>query len=548
LPTNLRFAKWTSAPSHGGASLPGAGQRGSPGLRRIVIAQALLLSAACAGASTKAHGGEAAPLLVRPAPSSAEAPLNIIQIENREAGDGDWLITRVEGVVSDARDGRYQRQKAIEGYVSHTSIRAGEALTAFVSTQPPAPYRVDVYRMGYYAGRGGRRLAQLGPLQGVTQPEPAEGEQQLIEARWQPSFQIPIEPSWRSGVYLATLTTLDSGLQSYLVWVVRDDRKADLMLQVSDLTWQAYNRWPGWRSLYDWKGEIWHDAPGAKVSFDRPYGFYYNKLPANLVPKTNGSGEFLLWEFPLAYWLEQHGYDVTYVSGLDTDRDGQGLLRARAFISVGHDEYWSRRMVDNVARARDAGVNLAFLSGNAVDGEISIQPSTDGRQARVFERSRARGPSNEFADEQQLMGSTSYGVGLGDWVVQRPEHWLFEGTGMALGDRLPGLVGWEYHGPPLRDDPTLVVLASGKVHNRRGEEQSPDFAATIYDGPRGNIIFNAATCWWSMLLSAPPGFVNPPEEDFARSDPRVDRITRNLVDFMIREPRSQVAPVPSAPQ
>jgi hypothetical protein len=105
---------------------------------------------------------------------------------------------------------------------------------------------------------------------------------------------------------------------------------------------------------------------------------------------------------------------------------------------------------------------------------------------------------------------------------------------MKEGDRVPGLVGWEYHGPPLRNDPSLVVLASGKVTNRRGEEQSPDYAATVYHGPRGNVVFNAATCWWSMLLAAPPGFVNPPEEDFARSDPRVQRMTQNLLARMIQ--------------
>jgi len=26
---------------------------------------------------------------------------------------------------------------------------------------------------------------------------------------------------------------------------------------------------------------------------------------------TNGSGEFLLWEHPLCFWLEREGYDVT---------------------------------------------------------------------------------------------------------------------------------------------------------------------------------------------------------------------------------------------
>ncbi|HTV19081.1 MAG TPA: N,N-dimethylformamidase beta subunit family domain-containing protein [Polyangiaceae bacterium] len=464
--------------------------------------------------------------------ASSDGP---IARENRAAGSSDWLITRIEGDTSQTRDGRYRRQRAIEGYVSHTSVRAGEVLTAFVSTEPPARYDVEVYRMGYYGGAGARSMLKLGPFEGTAQGDPVEGERQLVEARWPASFEIAIPSEWQSGVYLAKLTTRGSGYQSYLVWVVRDERKADLMFQVSDLTWQAYNRWPGWRSLYDWKGDPWHTkAVGAKVSFDRPYGFYYNKLPANFVPKTNGSGEFLLWEFPLAFWLESRGYDVTYVSGLDTHRDGEGITRVKGFLSVGHDEYWSRRMFDNVTRARDAGVSLAFLSGNAVDGEITFSPSSAGRPERVFERATGQRESNEFDDEHQLMGATSYGVGLGDWIVRRPEHWLFAGTSMKEGDRVPGLVGWEYQGPPLKDDPSLVVLASGAVTSRRGEPQSPDYAATLYDGPRGNIVFNAATCWWSMLLAAPPGFVNPPEEDFARSDPRVQRMTQNLVERMIQ--------------
>ena len=32
---------------------------------------------------------------------------------------------------------------------------------------------------------------------------------------------------------------------------------------------------------------------------------------------TVGSGEFLPLEFPLAYWLEQHGYDVAYCTNSD---------------------------------------------------------------------------------------------------------------------------------------------------------------------------------------------------------------------------------------
>ena len=77
--------------------------------------------------------------------------------------------------------------------------------------------------------------------------------------------------------------------------------------------------------------------------------------------KSGGSGEYLPWEFPLAFWMEKEGYDVSYISNVDTHADPQGLLRTKGFISVGHDEYWTLGMYDNVRKARDEGVNLAFF-------------------------------------------------------------------------------------------------------------------------------------------------------------------------------------------
>ena len=68
-----------------------------------------------------------------------------------------------------------------------------------------------------------------------------------------------------------------------------------------------------------------------------------------------GSGEFLLWEHPMCFWLEQQGYDVTYCSNLDLHLDPGILQMSKVFLSVGHDEYWSRKMFDEVVRARMRG-------------------------------------------------------------------------------------------------------------------------------------------------------------------------------------------------
>ena len=466
------------------------------------------------------------------APGLIAAPRSdMIARENRRKGTTGWLLTKLEPVSGTDYNSLCQRRRAVEAFCSHSSIRAGETLRVFVSTNPPSKYRAEIFRMIWYGGAGARLMKSVGPLPGVAQPTPADGPKNVVECRWAEGFKFEIPGDWVSGVYLGKLTALTGGFESYFVFIVRDDRRADLLFQCSDFTWQSYNRWPAWRSLYDFKDKQWHTEAGNDVGFDRPYAIYYNGLPARFNPLTNGSGEFLLWEHPLCFWMEQHGYDVSYISNLDTHQNPKGLLRAKGFLSVGHDEYWTQEMMNNVAAARDAGVNLAFLSGNSVDGRIELKPSSDGRADRIFGR-WDKAPLDDFADEQELMGASSCGVGAADWICQTPEHWVFAGTGMKKGDEIPRLVGWEYHGPPLRKDPGLVVLASSKL--RVGTKATDlTYAATLYDGPKGNFVFNAATCWWSMLLSHPPGAVNPPDTDFSQQDARVQQITRNLLARMI---------------
>ena len=104
-------------------------------------------------------------------------------------------------------------------------------------------------------------------------------------------------------MYLGRLTTLPRTIrrpywQSYVVFIVRDDRPADILFQCSDNTWQAYNRWPSNYSVYTHpKGG---QGPWADVSFDRPYGRESQFLGIVNDPLTVGSGEFLPFEFPLA--------------------------------------------------------------------------------------------------------------------------------------------------------------------------------------------------------------------------------------------------------
>jgi N,N-dimethylformamidase beta subunit-like, C-terminal len=490
---------------------------------------------------TAAAGGIVSALHQQPAGAGEFAPADAERIrrENEHPGTRDWMTTNVR--IDPAT--KY-RSPWIEGYASKTSVRPGETITIHVSTNPASPFMLEIYRLGYYQGHGGRFMMKAGPFNGIVQPDPPVGPKRLRECTWAPSTSITIPADWTSGVYLGKLTAEREKLQSYVVFVLRDDRKANLLFQVSDTTWNAYNRWPSQYSLYDDGKKVWYWGPNVQTSFDRPYGKYCQILDA---PLSVGSGEFLLWEFPLAYWMEQHGYDVTYISNLDTHSDPAGLSRAKGWLSVGHDEYWSIEMYQTMLQMVSKGLNLAFLSGNSICGVIEINPSHDGRPGRLIERVGRYGSpekielENGFPEEAlftkngpneaNLMGarSTWPTTGGGDWTCRKPDHWLFAGTGMKEGDGIPGLVGWEWHGDPAKI-PGLEIVASGKTHSPRAEGL---YTATIYPGPKDNFVFNAATIWWADGLSEPPGYIRPAVYTKPQGpDKRVEGITQNLLDRM----------------
>ncbi|QIF02036.1 N,N-dimethylformamidase beta subunit family domain-containing protein [Roseimicrobium sp. ORNL1] len=463
---------------------------------------------------------------------------NLIAQENAREGSLDWQLTRVR---LDSTAGF--RSSFIEGYCSKQSVKAGESIDIFVSTKPAAKFEIEIFRTGYYGGRGARLMTKLGPFEGKTQETPAMGEKQLHECRWEACTSVKIPEDWVSGVYLGRLTTRpESGpyWQSYVVFIVKDDRPADILVQCSDNTWQAYNRWPDKYSIYTHpKG---NQGPWADVSYDRPYA-KYAQIYEN--PQSIGSGEWLCFEFPMAYWLEQEGYDVTYCSNVDL-RTPDRALKCKAFLSVGHDEYWHIDQYKSVVALRDAGVNVMFFSGNSVCWVTPLRPGFDGRENRIMfrggpyggehqwavERAKDHGPFPERGpDEGYLMGSRNIRPvnGGGDWICEKPDHWIFKGTGMKKGDAIPGLIGWEYHGDPPAIE-GLEVVAAGTAW--QGGTNPSNWTATIYPGPKGNFVFNASTIFWCQGLSHPPGHMLP-WSHWSRPhgpDARVQRITKNLMD------------------
>jgi len=343
-----------------------------------------------------------------PASAQADAPApNPIAAENALPGDSGWQLRQRAGAG------------VLEGYASATSVNHGEAIDVHLRASAAHTVRWRLYRMGWYGGAGGRLVASGGPVDVGPQPTPAPTALGLVECAWPVSFTVQTGPGWTSGVYVAAITR-DDGPQTYVVFVVRaDERRGAAVFQSSVTTWQAYNAWGG-KSLYS-------GGPAREVSFDRPY------------LEGNGAGQYFRWEHPFVEWAESRGLDLTYATNVDLDRDPALLAGQRLFLSVGHDEYWSRPARAALEGAIDSGVSAAFLSANSVYWQIRLEASrTSGAPRRTL-------VCYKGSPDDPLRGTPLETVQWRDAPVSEPEN---------------ALLGVMYSAWLLADAPFVVTNAS----------------------------------------------------------------------------------------
>ena len=423
---------------------------------------------------------------------------------------------------------------------------------------------------------------------------------------WPVTASMTIDPGWPSGYY-ETVVRLGDGTEVVGYFVVRSARPdpSRPLLVLSTNTWNAYNDVAG-TNIYN---------GGTHAAFERPFspgflrkpegpGFRVTVLgPPDPRMRTHvghirehglsawsGSAGWPSWEEPFVRWAERNGVGLDYAVNADLQFVPDLLEGRRLYLSVGHDEYWSWEMRDAVEQFVAGGGNAAFLSGNVSFWQVRLE--NEGRTMVGYKQRFANDPvygtdrqnrlTSIWSDqligrpETQLTGLTfnhggyhrigqSVGGGAGGYTVHRPDHWLFEGTGIYRGDLLGAastVVGYECDGcdlqlvdgvpVPTGDDgcpPGTVVLATAPAspftrstaqrpvaddalsevefhawrvlgsHDaetaRRLENGHAVFAVRDGEDGRGTVVASGCTDWAWGLTGA---------------DPAIERITNNLIE------------------
>jgi hypothetical protein len=468
------------------------------------------------------------------------ARANPIGDENAILGDAGWQST-----VAPAA--------SINGYASQTSVAPGGTLDLHVAATSGTSYRIEVHRLGYYGGAGGRRFACLPnpncttdkpsvpPRTPPLSPAPGTG---LLDAGWSVTDTVSVPGGWVSGDYLAELiltTGADAGKSAQVPFVVRAPAASpsQVLVVVPVNTDEAYNAWGG-KGLYTYNST--GQVAANHVSFNRPL---------DLETARNTPAPAFYSDYPLVRYLEAQGVDVSYVTDVDVDTDPSSLLSHRLVMTAGHGEYWTKAMRDGFEAARDAGVNLAFMGANTgywqiryedahrtivayKDKALTDDPVADKSQltTRFSQLPPPAGPRPECKLEGVQFNNDDHNDGQ-DRAYGVPgsslsDAWM-AATGFNAGDTMSMLVGYEWDSVVpgcVNPAPTVLFHWAATVGTDSAD-------ATRYTAPSGARVFAAGSlqfAWglgghgWGLTGYAPQ--ISP--------DARLQQFMRNALDDLTR--------------
>ena len=487
----------------------------------------------------------------------------------------------------------------VSGYCWPQSVLAGEQVGLHLSANTGS-VAVEIARIG------ARRTVVFRADDLAVDEHPIPEGGSTAGCDWPVATVVDVDDTWESGYYEVLLSGDDAGraVQDRAFVVVRPSPTSDrtTLLVLGTNTWHAYNDFGG-TNLYNGGTQVSLQRPMAAGYLFKPPGLgrrvasvhppdpqiaaHFGYLTLNHLSGWAGSAGWPNYEQPFLAWAEREGYAIDVATNADLDAHPELLGPYRLMLSVGHDEYWSGPMRDTVEAFIADGGNVAFLSGNTSFWQVRFED--EGRTMVGYKQRFRDDPcygtdrstevtsiwsDHELGRPENEMTGVSFArggyarigrrvpAGSGGYTVHRPNHWLFEGTGLEYGDLLGAratVVGYECDGcdftyrdglpyptgvdgtpdgfeilgtspaasftretaarPPKPGELSELEFHAWRLfgsHEAEATDRLANGHAVLGTYTRGGTVVTAGCTEWAMGL--------------AERDPQVEQVTRNILD------------------
>ncbi|WP_203567072.1 N,N-dimethylformamidase beta subunit family domain-containing protein [Aestuariimicrobium ganziense] len=419
-----------------------------------------------------------------------------VEQENQLPGSSGWNVPTEQWALP----------TQLSAYTTAASVTPGQPVVLRIDNRISESQRVTAYRVGWYAGAGGREIARSDWAPATVQPQPRltrtnslGGVVNMVDAsEWSDTMSVPTT-GWPEGVYLLVVEET-GGLKVQVPFVVRSTAHAGrTAIVAAPPTWQAYNRFGGYSAytgMLDDGSALSSTARSRMISLNRP------------LDRDYGVAHFMIMERAAVVEAERTGVDLSYTTSVDIARDGSAPHRgARALIGLGHDEYWSNSQWASVRELRDAGTNLVFAGANTLWWRIRYDQ--DLRSYEIYKLS-SEDPV-KTPDQTTTNFSTSYSLSLlgsryscsslvAPLVVIDPSFFLFKGTGATKGSTYPALLNIEVDSAQKStSNPANLSIAARSPFTCRGTT-AMNADLTYYTVPSGAGVVNFSTMGFVVAL------------------------------------------------
>ena len=284
---------------------------------------------------------------------AAPAANNRIVTENALPGTDEWS------------DIGWNDPPKLNAYAGATSVNAGNPISIYVNTAGSS-ITWRLYRLGYYQNHGARLITTYGASPRRRSP-PARGQS---DRAWCAAPGLHLHPPHQPGLDQRHLSSA-YGLEQRLAHSSSTSPCATTA--TTPIIVFAGSARPTRRTT----------TTAARASISRATTKAAPpRLPGVVRPalrlRRSGTGAFFTHDVDMVRWLEASGYDVTYISDVDTATNPNILLSHKVFLEVGHPEYWTWDERDNVEAALAAGVNMVFASANETYWNMRLEASPVG--------------------------------------------------------------------------------------------------------------------------------------------------------------------------
>lgn len=325
---------------------------------------------------------------------------------------------------------------------------------------------------------------------------------------WMLSHSLKISEQWQSGFYKIIVSNIcknPSSSEHFFVVTPQKDKKKDYLLVLATSTWTAYNDWGGSNHYEGITGKYKNEF-STRLSTQRPFYKGLISLP-NGAPRApykedlkqgetaqyhsfnwafiNGYGKYYSaagwaqYEKQFVIWLEKNNYTFDIITQHDLHNDKQILENYKCVSFIGHDEYWTKEMRDNVDDYIEDGGNVARFAGNFF---WQTRIENNGKDHVCYKYlARDYDPILKNKDKKHLVttswddtilnrpGSETFGLNAtngvysrvgssaprssGGFTIYRPDHWSLKNSDLYYGDLLgakSNIAGYEVDGLPYK--------------------------------------------------------------------------------------------------